>query len=161
MGETNSQGKRPNHYWDSTAAIIQTTPATEAFVGNIYVSSAPGDLFFLTITHGSPSGFQVVYHGTIGSGQSKDFGFNITALPAETKWAYTDEGSEPFYRIDGYTTIPGSGPFAVTAVLYIPNRPGTTITRSVNVAMRGHAGQCSYSSGQIYSRTNMACGQQA
>jgi len=145
----------------SSAAIIQTTPATEAFGGSIYVSSAPGDLFFLTITHGSPTGFQVAYHGTIGSGQSKDFTFNITALPAETLWPYTDEPAPPFYRVDGNTVIPGSGPFAVTATAYIPNRPGTTITRSVNVSMRGHAGQCDYANGQIYSRTNMACGSQA
>jgi len=142
----------------SSAAIQQTTPATEAFGGNIYVSSAPGDLFFLTITHGSPTGSQIVYHGTIGSGQSKDFTFNITALPRETQWPYTDEVADPFYRVDGYTTIPGSGAFAVTAVLYIPNRPGTTITRSVNVHMRGHGQQCP---GGIYSRTSMVCGTQA
>jgi len=141
----------------SSAVIITNTPQTENFAGNLYLSSAPGDLFFVTIT----CGVQVIYHGTCGSGQSKDFTFSITALPAETWWPYTDEASDPFYRVDGYTVIPGSGAFAVTLTAYIPNRPGTTITRSVNVSMRGHAGQCDYANGQIYSRTTMACGQQA
>ncbi len=138
----------------SSAAIITTSPQTENFAGNIYLSSNPGDLFFVTIT----CGIQIVYHGTLGSGQSKDFTFSITALPAETLWPYTDEGGDPFYRIDGYTVIPGSGVYAVTATAYIPNRPGTTITRSVNVSLRGHAQQCP---GGIYSRTGMFCGSQA
>jgi hypothetical protein len=62
-------------------------PITDQFSGNITLAEDPGgrgNPWFVTVKHGTPSGFNICFHGLLTPGSSAGFSFSITAMPGQS-----------------------------------------------------------------------------
>lgn len=61
---------------------------TDSFTGIVKLGADPqgraGELWFLTVTHGTPKGTTTDYHGTVAAGDATSVAFSITAKPGQT-----------------------------------------------------------------------------
>ena len=61
---------------------------TDSFIGNVKLGADPqgraGELWFLTVTHGSPKGLVKDFHGTVKAGDNTGIAFSITAKPGQS-----------------------------------------------------------------------------
>lgn len=61
---------------------------TDSFSVNVTLGpdpfARPGELWFMTLKHGSPLGFKIAWHGTLAAGDAAGAAFSITASPGQS-----------------------------------------------------------------------------